>query len=452
MLNRLAAAAFVALGVLALGFTQIVLVPVDGYLPDGLLPTLAIITTAGLVMVGGRWPGLALAGLWLLLGLQMVTGTPLLVAQIAVGFIAFACSAWGSRATMWAALASIPPGALGAVLLTFGAISRSPWEFWSQLRRWGLADAALTIRNAGWGWQVVLGIVVLLLLVVPWLAGLAVRLRRASDDSARQQVAAEAERDAAAEVARLREAQTQLARDVHDVVGHSLTVILAQAEAGQYQRDSEALHRTLGTIAETARVSLNDVRRVLDDTGSHRLPPAENELDTLLDGVRAGGREVRFTEEGASRPLPPDRASVAHRVLQEMLTNAVRHGRPDAPILVERHWAGDLRIEVSNSLPLASEPAAGPAAGPDPGPDSVGDAVPGGNDLTAPIRLGELEGPPPVAASRPERGQPRAGHGLPGMRRRLEAVGGRLDVRRREEQGTFTVTAWIPLPGRLEQQ
>lgn len=438
MLNRVVPAGTSAALVCVVGSIQIWYVPVRLYDPFGDVPFVAVFlvaVTAGLVLLSAFRPGAALVGLWLVLGVHALTQQPLLAGQVGVAFVAFACSAWGSRTVLWASLLSIPAAALSAVLLTFSLIDQSPWDFWFALRSWGVDEAAMTLRNAGWGWQFVLGLVGLLLLMVPWLAGLAVRLRRASDDSARQQVAAEAERDAAAEVAALREGQAQLARDVHDVVGHSLTVILAQAEAGRYQDDTEALHRTLGTIIDTAQSSLADVRRVLEDTGNHRNGPEEADLLALLAGVRAGGREVLFTDEGQVRPLPPELGSAAHRVLQEMLTNAVRHGRPDAPIHVERHWAGDLRLEVSNALPAGSATPQ-EAALPD-------------EDLTVPINLVPTNLGPPTPA-RPTTTR-RTGNGIPGMRRRVEAVGGRLDVRLREEQGTFTVTAWIPLPGRLEQ-
>ncbi len=97
-----------------------------------------------------------------------------------------------------------------------------------------------------------------------------------------------------------------------------------------------------------------------------------------------------------------------------MLTNAIKHGRRDRPVAVERHWPEgswdrDLRIEVRNVAEYAD---------------------------------GETQ--PLQAATVPP------GQGLDGMRRRLEAVGGRLDVRRRDEDGepTFTATAWVPVSGR----
>jgi signal transduction histidine kinase len=110
---------------------------------------------------------------------------------------------------------------------------------------------------------------------------------------------------------------------------------------------------------------------------------------------------VVSSEVGNPQPMPPELDVVAYRVLQEMLTNALKHGRRDDPVFVERHWEGELRIEVRNVV----EP-------------------------------GDAESEP--------------GQGLEGMRRRLESVGGRLDVRRREEDGrtTFTATAWIPVRSR----
>jgi signal transduction histidine kinase len=117
---------------------------------------------------------------------------------------------------------------------------------------------------------------------------------------------------------------------------------------------------------------------------------------------------VISTEVGEPRPLPPELATVAYRVLQEMLTNAIRHGRRDEPLHVERHWQDELRIEVRNVIDMATVETRPMAAAPD----------------------------------RP----PAPGHGLEGMRRRLESVGGRLDVRPRTGAGdpTFTVTAWVP--------
>ena len=83
------------------------------------------------------------------------------------------------------------------------------------------------------------------------------------------------------------------------------------------------------------------------------------DLESLLDGVRASGHVVESTVVGTPQPMPPELEVVAFRVLQEMLTNAIKHGRRDRPVLVERHWDDDLRIEVQNAVP--DGPVRGPA-------------------------------------------------------------------------------------------
>ena len=242
----------------------------------------------------------------------------------------------------------------------------------------------------------------------PRLRGLADR--RPRSDAAR----AQRETEQAREIARLREEQARLARDVHDVVGHSLAVILAQAESAQYlptttRRGSEDDD---GDIATSARSSLQDVRQVLLP-GEHGRGRRAARSSSLVDGVRASGHEVVLTEVGTPQPLPPELEVVA---LPGAAGDAhQRHqARPPRPAGVRRaalarrrRATGDLRIEVRN-VEAPTRPRRDPAA--------------------------------------PARRRP--GQGLDGMRRRLDAVGGRLDVRRRERadgEPTFTVTAWVPV-------
>jgi signal transduction histidine kinase len=354
-------------------------------------------------------PAVALAVVWAVCGVQVLDGTTVLLTQLAVAIVAFGTARWGRPATVVASGLSIPLAAGAAVwFLSDG----------NRIRALELGEVSRMIDDAyqyGDTWQIGAGIVGLAILSVPWLTGLAFRYSDRARRSRVSQVEAEAERDQAAEIARLREEQTRLARDVHDVVGHSLAVILAQAESAQYLEDADttALRTTMANIATSARTSLQDVRQVLTTTAGGAASPALTPgLDSLLDGVRAGGHEVLSTEIGSPQPLPPELDVVAFRVLQEMLTNALKHGQRDQPVLVERHWEGELRIEVRNVI-----------------------------DTSA------TETQPLVMAERVPEHQ---GQGLDGMRRRLESVGGRLDVRRRAEAGgpTFTATAWVPVRSR----
>ncbi|KAB2812998.1 hypothetical protein F9L07_14970 [Pimelobacter simplex] len=393
----------------------------------------AVAVTAGVALAVGlarAQPALALAVAWMTALFQLVTGTRPMLTEVLLAVVAFGCARWGRMPTVWLSGLSVPVAAVVAVLWL------SPYEFYQALQIIGIDGiAADAYRTGRFDWRVIGSVVGIALLATPWLLGLALRFAARSEDSRRSQVAAEAQRDQAEEIAQLREEQAQLARDVHDVVGHSLAVILAQAESAQYLEDADTrgLKITMANIATSARSSLDDVRQVLSSTASNgrgeAAPVTRNaDLDSLIEGVRASGHEVVTTEVGTPQPLPPELGVVAFRVLQEMLTNAIKHGRRDRPVLVERHWEGDLRIEVRNAIPEETPPLA----------------------ETQPIAVPPPPPPPPSAL--PTVAAPTAtaggGQGLDGMRRRLEAVGGHLDVRRRTDPPTFTATAWVPMRSR----
>jgi signal transduction histidine kinase len=356
----------------------------------------AALTTALAVGLSRQLPGVALAVVWAEFGLQLAHDAPLLYVQAAVAAVAFGTARWGRVPTVVLSALSIPAAGTLAVFATdfhtYSAIVDA-----GQVRR--LLDLVYQFSAT---WQVAAAVFGTAVLGVPWLTGLTLRFNsramasRSSQEVAEREAArAQSESEQAREIARLQEGQAQLARDVHDVVGHSLAVILAQAESAQFvdDVDTAALRLSMRNIADSARESLQNVRHVLTPTDAP--PTGPGELRDLVDGVRASGHEVALTQTGAPRPLPPDLATVAYRVLQEMLTNAIRHGSREQPATVALHWATELRIEVANPVGV---------------PDAPG------------------------------------GQGIDGMRRRLESVGGRLDVRRSTDAGrqTFTATAWVP--------
>lgn len=394
----------VGLAVLLAGLLEVLNVRGGLYLDDP-RPALALVAVgiAAAAALSRRVPAAALALVWVICAMQVVTGTQLLMVEVAIGIVAFGTARWGSSATVLASGLSIPAAAaITAVWIGSGF-------FYAALDTAGFRALAEQGPRFGDRWQITAAIAGMSVLGVPWLAGLALRFSDRARQSRASQEVAEAERDQAEEIARLRDQQAQLARDVHDVVGHSLAVILAQAESAQYLEDvdTQGLKRTMQNIATSARTSLDDVRQVLTSTsGDTARTTRHADLDSLVDGVRASGHDVVSTEIGAPHPMPPELEVVAFRVLQEMLTNAIKHGRRGEPIRVERHWEGDLRIEVENALVHASEE-------------------------TQPLH-GQIQAVP-------------AGQGLDGMHRRLEAVGGHLDVRRRLDPPRFTATAWVPV-------
>ncbi|WP_205471922.1 sensor histidine kinase [Nocardioides sp. SYSU D00038] len=377
--------------------------------PAGLPEVLLVLAFAAASGLSRRAPAAALTLVWVSCGLQVLNGTSVLTVQFSVAIVAFGCARWGRAPTVVLSGLSIPAAAVIGVV----TVQQGSYGFFRGIVVFReLIDSAYRFSDT---LLVGAAIVGTLTLALPWLLGLALRATARAQRSEVGQVRAEEqaaiaqrESEQAREIARLREEQARMARDVHDVVGHSLAVILAQAESAQYLDEPERLKETLATVATSARTSLQDVRAVLQATPHEQA--RRGGLDELIEGVRASGHEVLTAEVGQPQPLPPELEVVAYRVLQEMLTNAIRHGRRDRPVHVERHWPDggfqdDLRIEVRNS----TDPA----------------------DVTQPI-------------SAPTEG---GGQGLDGMRRRLESVGGRIDVRRREEPDatTFTATAWVPV-------
>lgn len=383
------------------GFDEYAPVPLGTLSPGrevALLVVVAIVTGAA-VGVSRPAPGIALALVWMLAAIHVVVGVPILVTELAIAVVAFGTARWGSTAVVWLSALSIPAGATVAVYFLAPDLRRVLSGFLHLNALQGLRET----------WQPFAAVIGAALLGVPWMAGMVLRVAaraRTTVDLASADVArAEADRAQARQIARLREDQSRLARDVHDVVGHSLAVILAQAESGQFLPDGDpaALKTTLANIALSARTSLRSVRQVLSAT-RERVAASTPDLDSLVEGLRTSGHEVVSTQTGAPQPMPSELDLIAFRTLQEMVTNAMKHGRRDRPITVERRWPdGDweatLRISVSNAA------AAAPTA-----------------DWNA-------------------------GQGLTGMRQRVESVGGRLDVDRHEVAGEprFTATAWIPV-------
>jgi signal transduction histidine kinase len=368
-----------------------------GVTPEGLALAAGTAAAVGAIR---RAPGPAVLLMWATVGLQLwavlrdSATAPVLLTQVVVLVIIFGAARWGGATTLVCSGLSLPVGAIIAVRFLDNAIIDALSRVANVDR---LADG---LSLSGAHWRLSTTGVLTLVLFVPWLLGLVVRIShdaRTRAAAAHTEIArAEAGRTQAQQIADLREQQARLARDVHDVVGHSLTVILTQAESAQYLPDDPAaLKATLATVATFARRSLHDIREVLTAT---RGEPATGELDRLIDDLASGGHDIVSTQAGTPLPLAPHQATAAVRALQEMLTNAIKHGRRDGAIVVHRHWPH----------------------------------LPGETDLSIEVRNG-ADTDPPFSP----------GRGLTGMRERLQTVGGRLEAERRGD--VFAITARIPV-------
>lgn len=345
-----------------------------------------------------RAPGTALLAFWVATAAMAVSSNHLTAAHLIPVLVGFGTARYGSRIVVWLSGLLIPAEAAVEVLVFHRDGYPLDTQINDPLRALDLGNRIDTVPH------LVTGVIVF---AVPWLLGLLLRSLEANEESQVRRAAAESRQHEAearlahaGEVADLRAAQARMAHDVHDVVGHSLAVILVQAESAQFLGDdqTEQIRETLRNVAASARGSLQDVRAVLSSSETASGTRSAG-LDTLLDGVTVAGNDVRTAVFGTPQPLPPELDFVAFRVLREMLTNALRHGARGRPVSVERHWEDELRIEVRNAV--ADGPGLSPAGG----------------------------------------------QGVDGMRRRLESVGGRLDVRSRRDadETTFSATAWIPL-------
>jgi signal transduction histidine kinase len=197
----------------------------------------------------------------------------------------------------------------------------------------------------------------------------------------------------------------RIARELHDVVAHSMSVMVVQAGAAKavLRRDPEETERALSAIEESGRIGLAEMRRLLSVEGevapSLAPQPGLERLDELLGRMRATGLEVELVVEGDPRPLPAGVDLSAYRIVQEALTNALKHGGDGvhARVLL-RYLEEGIDVEVTDD-------------GRGPSPDMDG-----------------------------------SGRGLIGMRERVAFLGGELRTGARPGGG-FLVHARLPVTG-----
>jgi signal transduction histidine kinase len=286
---------------------------------------------------------------------------------------------------------------------------------------YGLCLYAVSVRCATWvvvtaGLVTAIGAIVInsptsaaaiVLTAVLLLFGIFIRSRR----SGREQLEV-AERRHEGERALLEERQ-RIARELHDVVAHHMSVIAIQAEAAPYKTTDppKELVESFAEIRASALSGLNELRRVLgvlrSETPDTAPQPGLDDLAGLLESARNGGVTVTSDVSGTPRPIPQGVDLSAYRIVQEALSNAMRHA-PGAGVQVHLHYGeAALVIEVRN--------------------DSC---APGTQALwEQPGEPGSSDG---------------SGHGIIGMRERAAMLGGHLDARP-APNGEFLVTAALPL-------
>ncbi|QHN16927.1 sensor histidine kinase [Gordonia amarae] len=198
-----------------------------------------------------------------------------------------------------------------------------------------------------------------------WATGF-IRHQRHSVEQARvAETIAELERKRLLDLYAEQTERTRLARDMHDVVAHSLAVVVAQAEGARYAMatDPGAAHDALGVIADTAREALRDVRGLLEELRRDDRPVevTATARRRLIERMRAAGMTITDLT-GSPGHIAPEIADSAFRILTESLTNALKYGDLHQPVsIAEHHCDGRYTLTVRNTV--AADPLAPGGAG-----------------------------------------------------------------------------------------
>ncbi|MER5887472.1 sensor histidine kinase [Streptomyces sp. NPDC001941] len=322
--------------------------------------------------------------------LQLLLTSQILLADLAMLVVIYTVAAhdgprWASRLALGGGLAASPLAVL----------------------RWHLPDGEGTTGT------VFFTVMMIVPFVLAWVLGDSVRTRRAYFAQLEERAARlEREREAQSKVAVAAE-RARIARELHDVVAHNVSVMVVQADGAAYVLDAspDQAKQALETISTTGRQALAEMRRLLGvlrtgdapESGEYVPQPDVQQIEDLVEQVRRAGLTVDFRVEGTARPLPSGVELTAYRIVQEALTNTRKHGGPDAGASVRLVYFDD-------GLGLLIE---------DDGRGAAHEMYEDG-------------------------GADGRGHGLIGMRERVGMVGGTLDAGPRPGGG-FRISALLPL-------
>jgi signal transduction histidine kinase len=371
-----------ALGLSAFGVRRV---------PAGLL---LIVALSAPVAVRRRYPVGAFVAVIIAGGLEVLLMPRPAGSDLAVIVLLYTLAAYRPRRISLAGLAICVAGSVAAI---------AKWAQWPTL------DSMYTLGATA---AVFAGPALL-----AWLLGDSMQWRRGYYRGLEERAARlERERDAQAQIAAAAE-RARIARELHDVVAHNVSVMVVQADgaAFAFETSPEKTRQALTAISRTGRQALAEMRSLLgvlrsaDDHGAELAPqPGVEQLAGLLAQTRAAGVPVSFSVEGVPRPLPPGAALTAYRIVQESLTNARKHGGPTVTAAVTLRFCEEqLVIKVTDD---GRRRAADDVA------DLRGDGL---------------------------------GHGLIGMRQRADVYGGTVTAGPRPGAG-WRVTATLPLPAAVE--
>jgi signal transduction histidine kinase len=310
----------------------------------------------------------------------------------------------------------LPPAFLGPAILVPAYTVAAYCDRWVSLAGLAVAEVGLAaVQLTRGGVETTAWVQFALIIGAAWLLGRFVGDRRVYAAQLEQRTAELEQRTAELEQAReelahraVAEERLRLARELHDVVAHSISVIAVQSGVGAHVANTQPKEavKALAAIQATSRTALTELRRLLgvlrqegEPQGSLAPMPGLADLDSLLAETAKAGLAVRLRVEGTPSPLPAGVDLSAYRIVQEALTNVVKHAGPARAQVTVGYHDRDVTVEVTDD----------------------------GRGVVAPAGDGRAE----------------VGHGLIGMRERVAAFGGALEVGPRPGGG-FRVAARLP--------
>ena len=254
-----------------------------------------------------------------------------------------------------------------------------------------LGSIAGTVRYFGYDGipvssQVMQSVAVMIFMLAVWAFGDLRRVRTKQLEGLTERARLlELERAQEAEIATISE-RSRIAREMHDIVAHSLTVVIAQADGGRYSaaKDPQAAIQALETIASTGRQALTDMRSLLsvlreDTPRDFSVIPGAGDIDSLFHELRSSGLDIAVSVTGEPRELSAGAGLTAYRIVQESLTNVLKHAGPGAQASVEMTWA-----ETELVLGITDDGRGGSAA--------LVESSPGGQGLIGMAERAKLHG------------------------------------------------------------
>ena len=409
--GQIDAIAFGAAAVLILGFAA-----VTGNFGWWTLFTLPMVAAAAVCRIR---PGLGVALIGSLALLHVVVNIPVVLGDVLTFYAMFCAISYGTPVVH---AAGVGAGFLGVL------VQAGYWAVFSLRDVYGSPAQALFAFLA---LLVVGSITITAIWALANLQRARVRQLALTRERAEQAVREREQRTALA----VAEERSRIAREMHDVVAHSLSVIIAQADGGRFiaSQQPERANDVLSTIGETGREALADMRSLLgvlrqDDQTTYGPQPGPERLDELVERVRSAGVPVTLERDTELADLPQATGLSLFRLVQEALTNVLKHAGPQARarVRIARH-AQMLTVEILDDG-RGNDPASGAAGSDTAGSDTAGSDTAGSD-----------------TAGSDGAGSDGAGNGLTGMRERVTVLGGTLQAGPLPGHG-FRVLAQIPLP------